>query len=344
MSDLGRLLWRRAGEHNTPLENFTTEALAIAISHDFRPMKEALRQVEWFHTAEVEQTEPFDIDAIVAISAETQKALWTNNGVVGYLDLVLTAYLRDGQRREIWIEVKVNALVSGQQLGVYLEQATLVSPPTRVITLARTRISDEVPTLKWNSIAKAVDTTHDVHSSWAALSEFLSEEHIASPPTPPPEDTAACIEVLVEVNRIIQRLWPTKPRISWSDNGLRKVMKAANPSDLMASAGPLWFGLKYKDHRWRWNLIVATVKNYERIPMDPNEVLHAADFGELADQWVRHPESREVLQLVAVIDDEKFADRDEIVSWFDQGLLQLHAAGILDSFTTGLRRKHKSAT
>ena len=52
MSDLGRLFWRRATPWQEPLENFTTEALAIAISHDFRPMKEALQQVDWSHSPE----------------------------------------------------------------------------------------------------------------------------------------------------------------------------------------------------------------------------------------------------------------------------------------------------
>ena len=137
MSDLGRLFWRTATQWQEPLENFTTEALAIAISHDLRPMKEALRKVDWSHRGEADhQGQPLDVDAIVAIDATTQKALWTDNGVVGYLDLVLCLHVDGEQPREVWIEVKVNAGESDHQLDVYLERATQEPQPARVITLA----------------------------------------------------------------------------------------------------------------------------------------------------------------------------------------------------------------
>ena len=341
MSDLERLFRWRATQWMEPLENFTTEALAIAISHDFRPMKEALRQVDWSHSADEEQpAEPISVDAIVAIDADTQRELPTESGRVRRLDLVLSLH-RDGELpREVWIEVKVNAWVSGDQLEVYLEQAALRSPSPSVITLARTHISNKVPALKWAAVARAIETTHDAHSSWAALSEFLNEQHIASPPAPTHVDAASCIEVIVEVNRGIERLWKTNPKMTWRDGDLINAMKKADPTDLMAAVGPLWFGLKRKDHRWQWNLIVSTVKNFQKIPMDPNDLLQAADSGGLPDQWARHPESRDVLQLVAPFDDDRFIDRDEIVAWFDEGLRQLRDAGILESFMAGLRRKH----
>lgn len=47
MSDLGKLFRLRSAPHLEPLENFTTAALAIAIGHDDRPMKQALRAVDW---------------------------------------------------------------------------------------------------------------------------------------------------------------------------------------------------------------------------------------------------------------------------------------------------------
>ena len=74
--------------------------------------------------------------------------------------------------------------------------------------------------------------------------------------------------------------------------------------------------------------------------MDPIKVLAAADIGRLPDQWARHPESRDVLQLVALVDDANLADNDEVVAWFDQGLRQLRDAGIMDGFMTGMRRKY----
>ena len=163
-----------------------------------------------------------------------------------------------------------------------------------------------------------------MHSSWAALAEFLNEEHIASPPAPTHVDPASCMEVVVEVNASVRKLWP---EIAWAQDGrLRSGLEKWGPDNVAATAGPLWFGLRRKGHREEWALIVTTAKNYQRIPMDPHEVLHTADLGGLPDQWDRHPESREVLQLTASVDDDRFTDRDEIVAWFNQGLRQLHDA------------------
>ena len=339
MSDLGRLFWRRASEWQEPLENFTTEALAIAISHDFRPMKEALRQVDWSYSGQADQrSSPIDIDAIVAIDATTQEALWTANGAVGYLDLVLCLHVDGEQPREVWVEVKVNAWESGRQLEVYLEQAALRSPTPPVITLARTRISDKVPALKWAAVARAIDTTHDVHSSWAALADFLNEEHIGSPPAPTPLDTASCIEVVVEVNASVRKLWP---EIAWAQDGrLRSALTKGDSQDVATMTGPLWFGLRRREHLQEWALTVTTAKNYQKVPLDPNELLHAAEIVGLPDQWCRHPESREVLQSVAPVDADVFTDRDEVVAWFHQGLRQLRDAGIMNGFMAGLLGKH----
>jgi hypothetical protein len=64
--------------------------------------------------------------------------LWPTVGIrLGYLDLVLN--VRDAQQcnSAIWVEVKVDAGPSGDQLKIYKEHAALLKPPPAIITLAR---------------------------------------------------------------------------------------------------------------------------------------------------------------------------------------------------------------
>jgi hypothetical protein len=79
MSDLGQL-FQLCGWGPKPLENFTTTALAIAINHDDRPMKQALKAIDWSHQAKpgctvIPRTDTA-ADDIVSVAAATQVTLW----------------------------------------------------------------------------------------------------------------------------------------------------------------------------------------------------------------------------------------------------------------------------
>lgn len=343
MSDLGRLFGWRATEWRAPLENFTTEALAIAISHDFRPMREALRHVDWWSdSSDGMEATPLNVDAIVAIGAETQHGLWVEGRVVGTLDMVLRLYFDDAPPRQLWVEVKVDAWLSGPQLEVYTKQAALAPCPTTVITLARTRISDDVPALTWSAVAEAITATHHVHSSWAALGDFLAERQVGRPPTPPPEDPEGCVDVVLQVNQSIARLWPDSG-IYWRQiwRLRRNLMPDTSPGNVMTATGPLRFGLAQQEGRWQWVLYVSIAPNYQRIPLDREELLHAADIGDLPEQWVRCRDSNDVLQLSAPLQDEAFSNFDDVVAWFDRGLRQLDESRVLDSFFNEEARRRR---
>ena len=79
MSDLGRLS-RLSALGPSPLENFTTEALAIAIGHDDRPIKQTLQAVDRScHVEDCQQMlATFDVAAadMVTVTAQTQMVLW----------------------------------------------------------------------------------------------------------------------------------------------------------------------------------------------------------------------------------------------------------------------------
>ena len=84
-------------------ENYTTEVLRAAIETDARPLRDALK-------AGVR----IDVASTSVVSVETQFAIAT----AGIVDMVLS-FVDADLRRTVWIEVKVDAGESGDQLANY---------------------------------------------------------------------------------------------------------------------------------------------------------------------------------------------------------------------------------
>ncbi len=67
-SDIGRLFRRRALGCQEPIENYTSESLAIAIERDDATMREALHSIVW----PTSKPKPFDPAKIAGIVPRTQ--------------------------------------------------------------------------------------------------------------------------------------------------------------------------------------------------------------------------------------------------------------------------------
>ena len=348
MSDLGRLFRVGRDPDLEPLENFTTMALAIAIRHDHRPMKEALWSVDrtCFDADARAALETLDaaVADIDAVAAETQVTLWAPDGtVVGYLDLVLHALGAQQPRSEIWVEVKVDAGESGIQLKNYKDCAEQRSPPPAIITLGRMRVSDKVPSLKWSDVVNAIASVPDPHHAWLSLRDFLLDEKIVRPLVPTDSvDTDACIDIILDVNQKLRDLWPGTTIAWWSDTRLRSTLENTYEEnhDLIAEGGPLRYGLRPAGKGWEWSLVVTT-KNYERVRLDPQQILRDADVGGLSQDWVRDTDIREVLKRRLTLGGLNLPD--EIVAWFEAGLRQLQDAKVLDRYLEGLTTKYAAA-
>ncbi|MHB8960534.1 MAG: hypothetical protein ACYDAN_12995 [Candidatus Limnocylindrales bacterium] len=102
-STLARLFAYAKSSKSEALDNFTTEALASAIRDDFRPFVPVLVDAGLLRYDEEPRT----------VGVETQVAV-TGAGIVD-LDLVLEG---EGWLAEVWIEVKVFAGESAEQLLV----------------------------------------------------------------------------------------------------------------------------------------------------------------------------------------------------------------------------------
>lgn len=348
MSDLGRL-FRLSATGLKPLENFTTAALAIAIVRDPRPIKKALQAID----CTCQENEPHP--ALVAvkdglpsgtsIGADTQTTLWPVDGIgIGYLDLVLKLGNEQAPENSIWVEVKVDASESGNQLDVYGAHAARCSPGPAIITLARTQVRPHVPFLRWSDVVDAIDSIPDPHYTWLSLREFLLEERIVRPPVPTePSNVEACIDVVVAVNRRVRERWP-HGGLAWAVEGaLRSALLRSREAkqDLSAEAGPILHGFAFIEGAWQWRLAFSVARNYEKVPLDPRRVLSDAETGGLPEEWRRNPYQPEVLERR--LQPGGLSSHDDIVRWFDDGLRQLHHAGVLNSYLSGYATRQAKA-
>jgi hypothetical protein len=340
MSDLGKLFRLSQGEPK-PLENFTTAVLAIAINHDQRPIVQALKHVD----RSGNETKSFPVldsflgtraDA-VSVSADIQKTLFPDAARLGYLDLVLS--VRHPQRTEgaVWIEVKVDAWESGDQIPVYLAHAERQATKPDVITLGRTKITDKVPFLRWANVVDAIESVSNPHYCWVSLREFLLEEKIVRPTVRSlPADAAACIDIIIDVNKRIRHLWPDAG-MAWMNGALRKALEKTTERELLAPCGPIIYGLTSIDGIWQWCIRFTVRRNHEGVRLYSGRVL--ADAASLHADWTRYPDQPELLERR--LQPGNVSAPDEIVQWFDEGLQQLHQAGVVNSYLEGLAEKRE---
>jgi len=149
-------------------------------------------------------------------------------------------------------------------------------------------------------------------------------------------DADAFIEIIVAVNQRIQNLWP-RAALAWADGALRKSLDRSfkEHHDLVASGGPLRYGLMPADKNWEWAVVVTT-KNYQRVRLDAPQMLRDAAIGGLSEDWVRDADRFEVLERRLT---EPLDSHDEIVAWFEARLKELREAKILYRYVAGLATK-----
>lgn len=114
MSDLNRLFWRTPTPLVTPLEDFTTAALAIAIGHDPEPFMRVIRGVDW-DAQKTRSGRPGNLIGATVVSASDQEILVGGDDLDGgRLDLVVTIETANRSREAIWVEVKIDADITSR--------------------------------------------------------------------------------------------------------------------------------------------------------------------------------------------------------------------------------------
>jgi hypothetical protein len=330
-STFGRLFTYARESSVDALENFTTEALAAAIQDDPSPLLQVLRSMR----------------VIPATEGPTDVVAETQVGVrgVGILDLVVV--LRDnGKPVEIWIEVKVMAGESGNQLEHY--RAHLAALPVEqrptLVTLAKAPVghAHELPWISWQSIwraARAAD--HSTH--WRDLRSFLEEIGMADAfDAPVSAAEAASLDGAVGLFGKTRRIlgaaareantrwpafrWPADDRrilgmLSGQFGRHRRYLIVAGEE----YRAYLFMGVTAFDGEAHATVWVETRNK----AIDPRrQIIAAADAGGLSDEWERdmgawgglHKRKR----LVAL------GAHAEVAGWLIGALEELASAGVLD--------------
>jgi len=207
-SDFGRLFRKHSYGDQDPIENYTSEALAIAIEHDDGSMRVALKSIRW------PRSTPFDPDDVVQIRPKPQHFLPAADLApdgeprkvrYGYVDLMLTLTRANGGCCTAWVEVKIDTGEHGNPLDVYADHAG--SDPGRpcLFTLSKWEVRPaerhpkgvDIGWLSWKDLAAAIEQTPGSDSRWADLLSFFEEEGIAWRSLPQDRvDTEAHIRVV----------------------------------------------------------------------------------------------------------------------------------------------------
>lgn len=161
---LDRLFTFARAAENSPLENFTTEALACAIERDPGPLLRTL---------------PLEVADLAAFCEFHDLRVDTQVSVPGgVVDLVVEVIV-DGEPLHLWIEVKAHAGLSGAQLSAYAAAAAAWPsvPRPAVFMLCKYPLTRDVPTLRWNRLRACIPV--DCHHTWLELRDFLEDYRMA---------------------------------------------------------------------------------------------------------------------------------------------------------------------
>ena len=340
-STLARLFQYAKSSKSEALENFTTEALAAAIRDDPRPLIPVLVNAGLLS---------YDQDPTV-LGVETQVAV-PGAGIVD-LDLVLEG---EGWLTEVWVEVKVWAGESGQQLSSYQQViATLPHQPLLVV-LSKQPLGghDDLPWISWQAIYEAALRGGRASPYWLDLGHFLEEIHMADAYDEPIiageaaallaahalyQKTARIIAATMESGK---ERWPVlgwpkstndaDEQLLWQFKRLRRLtlpIRTTGPAQLFLGVAQHDASAEFDEpepHLCVWVEHPAKQVDYRRVLLDQ------ADAGALGETWARRVKGWWALTAHQRLG--SFGSQAEAVSWLIDRLDELDRAAIIALLTT----------
>ena len=344
-TDLQELFWRTPGPQSTPLEDFTSAALAIAIGHDERPL---IRLLEGVTAWKAESGSPaLRLAEVKSPTAHTQEYLpaLTKNDA-GRLDVVVRLEDAAGLQQDAWIEVKINAPVSGRQCEIYLlQRRARPVPQPFILTLTKTgRLCDDITGISWDDVVAAVEAVKEPEPDrwWGDLVAFLRAEGVVIPPLPPgPVDPADFLPVFRDVNMTIKHLWPDAPKSLHYTGIDRWVLRAYREQHHMfMTGGPFTWGLRPAGDGWEWCVAMGTGTSFHGVFVSADAVREAARAGGLPASWTPTANHRgDRLNVFEKTRPLKGEAAVVAIEWLSQAMHELHDAGLLDPYHEALRAK-----
>jgi hypothetical protein len=150
------------------------------------------------------------------------------------------------------------------------------------------------------------------------------------------------LSVLIAVNDRIREQWPTH-EIAWFGQNPAKLETAARieyaeRNRMIATAGPLTYGLVPLGKEWVWSISVGC-PNYQHVALNPEEIVCQADHMELSGRWTRLGTRHTPLE--ARIPLEECPAYEQVTTWFADALRELDEREILRGFFDGLVAKRE---
>lgn len=354
-STLWRLFRYSRATDASPLENFTTEALAAAFRQDPGPLLQVLSR----HSISV-SVDAKDLGVRTQVPIGRKVALPSGLLRTGTIDLELD--LPPGNSpRILWIEVKVKAELSDDQWRVYREVArgrglalALLSKSPMELPAEHTGAADhEEYQIRWQELWNATVPAADPTPAWVELRTFLEENHVADSYDQPvhPAETEALAQghtLYRKVRRTLRQTvaalpdlegwrWPGEARVNqlvagqFTNHG-RMAVTVGSPrrSRLGFGVGPIdrsidsseagpcalaWVDCALKQTELRLQLL--------DLATDPSHGLIAAG-------WHTNATGRWPLWIAG----EVLADSADLQRWFTTRIQELRTAGILDLINT----------
>lgn len=333
-SRLGRLYTYSKDSAFDAQENFTIEALAMAIDDDPGPMVDALNRLNSQEASRVGLL----VQQGRTITPSTQVVL--DGG--GRLDLVLE--VREGGEiiGAVWVEVKIGAPESGNQLDAYKRCLATAGCGVWLVTLAPGALRDDVDNLHWNELYRSARHPWNPQPSWRDFLAFLEEQNVSNDALGPISDAEAAslepshrlAQKVSEVVKVIHRELPNifgkeiGAKLTWSKEGDLLSYVGAN----FRSTGELWgwgkalrYGLTAHDGRAYWTIAVQPDRRLKRSEDRARKMAAEAQFGV---EWERPASGPSI--LVARTRATAIDSHEAAVAWFRSRLRELADSRVLE--------------
>lgn len=311
-------------------ENFTTEALGAAIRAQPAPFFEALLE----HGVIAERPKG---TSVLVVTQEVVPG-------VGIIDLTVRVYRAGDLEREIWIEAKIWAGESGDQLARYQGHLASRLDGDRCVLMIlgpRPIGYSSAPWVSWQALREFITKSVAPSALWTELCEFLREVGVADESSEPvsAREAASLLDahslfkkaamVLTEVSELGKERWP-----EWSWGGRDQITQLILGQfqrharyTIATSSKPAYLIVGFTDlYATGEAHLTVWVESDPKKPVVRQGVIAAAEAGGLDASWLRRLDTWQALsktQRAATVE-----GRAATVAWFERSLDELDAAGI----------------
>ena len=326
----------RSGYQVENLENFTTEALGAAVRSDWRPFVTLMHEQGLLEPDLV----PDDVQVV------TQRPV-----AGGAVDFVATLIGPDWTR-EIWLEVKVDSGIHGDQIATY--QAAIAATgelPTVLALLVKRPITGhgELPQLTWRQVRESAKAAPSSAILWHDLALYLEDVHVTDPFDEPVAEAEASAMLdaatLLRKMRRLLRDTALEAQERWSELEFPKAQGVANrfveeqfadharlAIGTRSHRAQVYFGMVQREATIDWierePHVAVWVEHHPKATDVRRRLIAAAASGQIDSQWqrswkgywalVRHAPAKELEDLPAMRE------------WWFARLDELDRAGIVN--------------